>query len=82
MVIVGGADSRNMEGIMRQKNVAVILSQPHSLHATDDDGVDQPDRTRGAMQKTGLFFNLAGMKAVATGSRSLTFPFKMEELWQ
>src|SRR5207244_714327 len=39
-------------------NVAVILSEPHSLPATDDDDVDQPYKTGAALQKAGVLFTI------------------------
>lgn len=58
LVIAGGADSWMIGDILRQNNVAVILSEPHSLPATDDDAVDQPYKTGAMLQKAGVLFTI------------------------
>src|SRR5204862_5970385 len=58
LVIVGGSDSWIIADILKENNVAVILSQPHSLPATDDDDVDQPYKTGAALQKAGVLFTI------------------------
>jgi imidazolonepropionase-like amidohydrolase len=58
LVIVGGSDSWIIADILKENNVAVILAQPHSLPATDDDDVDQPYKTGTALQKAGVLFSI------------------------
>lgn len=58
LVIVGGSDSWIIADILKENNAAVILSQPHSLPATDDDDVDQPYKTGAALQKAGVLFTI------------------------
>ncbi|MEP7145148.1 MAG: amidohydrolase family protein [Ferruginibacter sp.] len=58
LVIVGGGDSWMIGDILKENNVAVILSEPHSLPATDDDDVDQPYKTGAALQKAGVLFTI------------------------
>jgi imidazolonepropionase-like amidohydrolase len=58
LVIVGGSDSWLITDILKKNNVAVILSEPHSLPATDDDDVDQPYKTGAALQKAGVLFTI------------------------
>ena len=58
MVIVGGSDSWMIGDILRENNVAVILGEPHSLPATDDDDIDQPYKTGAALQKAGVLFTI------------------------
>ena len=58
LVIVGGSDSWIIADILKENNTAVILSQPHSLPATDDDDVDQPYKTGAALQKAGVLFTI------------------------
>jgi imidazolonepropionase-like amidohydrolase len=58
MVIVGGADSWMIPSILKDNNVAVILSEPHSLPATEDDAVDQPYKTGAMLQKAGVLFTI------------------------
>lgn len=69
LVIAGGADSWMIGDILRENNVAVILSEPHSLPATDDDAVDQPYKTGSMLQKAGVLFTIcqdAGGRVYAT----------------
>ena len=58
MVIVGGADSWMIPSILKDNKVAVILSEPHSLPATEDDAVDQPYKTGAMLQKAGVLFTI------------------------
>lgn len=58
LVIVGGSDSWLITDILKKNKVAVILSEPHSLPATDDDDVDQPYKTGAALQKAGVLFTI------------------------
>ncbi len=58
MVIIGGSDSWLIGDILRENNVAVILGEPHSLPATEDDDVDQPYKTGAALQKAGVLFSI------------------------
>ena len=57
-VIVGGSDSWIIADILRENNIPVILSEPHSLPATDDDDVDQPYKTGAALQRAGVLFTI------------------------
>ncbi len=56
MVIVGGDDSWQIADLLKQNNVSVILSQPHSLPQTEDDPVDLPYKTAALLQKAGVNF--------------------------
>jgi len=58
VVIVGGSDSWIIADMLRENNIAVILSEPHSLPATDDDDVDQPYKTGAALQRAGVLFTI------------------------
>lgn len=58
LVIVGGSDSWMITDILRENHVAVILGEPHSLPATEDDDVDQPYKTGAALQKAGVLFTI------------------------
>jgi len=58
LVIVGGSDSWIIADLLQQQEVAVILSEPHSQPATDDDDVDQPYKTGAALQKAGVLFTI------------------------
>src|SRR5215217_546751 len=56
VVIVGGIDSWQIADLLKQNNVAVILSQPHNLPTLPDDDVDQPYKTAAQLQKAGVLF--------------------------
>jgi imidazolonepropionase-like amidohydrolase len=56
--IVGGSDSWIIGSILKDNNVSVILSEPHSLPSTEDDDVDQPYKTGAALQKAGVLFTI------------------------
>ncbi len=58
LVIVGGTDSWIIATLLKQNEVAVILSQPHNQPATDDDDVDQSYKTAAALQKAGVLFTI------------------------
>lgn len=58
VVIVGGSESWQIADILKKNNIAVILSQEHSLPTLDDDDVDQPYKTPAALQKAGVSFCL------------------------
>ncbi|MCW3093111.1 MAG: hypothetical protein JWP81_4180 [Ferruginibacter sp.] len=58
LVIVGGSEGWIIADILKQNNVAVILSEPHSMPATDDDDVDQPYKTGAALQNAGILFTI------------------------
>jgi len=56
MVIVGGEDSWQVADLLKQNNIAVVLSPPHSLPILPDDDVDQPYKTPALLQKAGVVF--------------------------
>ena len=58
MVIVGGSDSWMIANILKDNNIPVILGEPHSLPATDDDDVDQSYKTGATLQKAGVLFTI------------------------
>lgn len=72
VVIVGGSDSWQIADLLKQNNVAVILSQPHSLPTLDDDDVDQPYKTAAMLQKAGILFSISDDDGQTRG-RNLPF---------
>jgi imidazolonepropionase-like amidohydrolase len=72
MVIVGGSDSWQVAGLLKQNNVAVILQQPHSLPTLGDDDVDQPYKTAALLQKAGVLFAISDDDGQTRG-RNLPF---------
>lgn len=59
MAIVGGSDAWLIADILKQNNVPVVLTQPHSLPIMQDDDVDQPYKTAAQLQKAGVLFCLS-----------------------
>ncbi len=72
LVIVGGSESFQIPALLKQHNVSVILSQPHSLPTAADDDVDQPYKTAAALQKAGVLFAISDDDAQTRG-RNLPF---------
>lgn len=56
VVIVGGSDSWQLADLLKQNNIAVILSQQFNLPTLDDDDVDQPYKTAAVLQKAGVLY--------------------------
>lgn len=59
LVIAGGADSWMIADILKENQVSVILSEPHSLPATEDDAVDQPYKTGAILYKAGVLVSIS-----------------------
>lgn len=59
LVIAGGADSWMIADILKENQVSVILSEPHSLPATEDDAVDQPYKTGAMLYKAGVLVSIS-----------------------
>jgi len=59
VTIVGGTDAWLIADILKQNNVPVVLTQPHSLPVMQDDDVDQPYKTAALLQKAGVLFCLS-----------------------
>ncbi len=72
MVIVGGSDSWQIADLLKQNNVAVILSQPHNLPTLADDDIDQPYKTPSLLQKAGVLFSITDDDGQTRG-RNLAF---------
>lgn len=72
VVIVGGSDSWQVADLLKQNNVSVILSQPHSLPTLEDDDVDQPYKTASMLQKAGVLFSISDEDGQTRG-RNLAF---------
>lgn len=72
VVIVGGSDSWQVADLLKQNNVSVVLSQPHSLPTLEDDDIDQPFKTAAALQKAGVVFSISDDDGQTRG-RNLSF---------
>lgn len=58
VVIVGGGDSWMVANLLKEQQVPVILSEPHSLPSTADDAVDQPYKTGYQLKQAGVLFSI------------------------
>ncbi len=72
VVIVGGSESYQIPGLLKQNNVSVILSQMHSLPTSPDDDVDQPYKTAAILQKAGVLYSISDDDGQTRG-RNLAF---------
>ncbi|MCW5906715.1 MAG: amidohydrolase family protein [Chitinophagales bacterium] len=59
VVIAGGRESFLIADELAQKNVAVMLDNPHSLPAYPEEDIDQPYKTPAQLQKAGVLFCLS-----------------------
>lgn len=59
LVIVGGRDSYQLTGLLRDNQVPVILGRPHSLPALNDSDVDQPYKTAAQLYQGGVLFGIS-----------------------
>jgi imidazolonepropionase-like amidohydrolase len=58
VVLIGASDSWQIADLLKQHNIAVILTQEHNLPTLDDDDVDQPYKAATALHKAGVLFCL------------------------
>jgi len=58
VVIIGGGDSWMVASLLKEQQVPVILSEPHSLPSTADDAVDQPYKTGYLLKQAGVLFSI------------------------
>jgi Imidazolonepropionase and related amidohydrolases len=73
VVIVGGADSYQIADLLKQHNIAVILSQLHSLPTMVDDDIDQPFKTTCPISKKQAYCLPSMMKMAIRVT--ITLPF-------
>lgn len=59
IVIVGAADSWLITDLLKEQNIPIILSEPHSLPSIADDAVDQPYKTGAQLANAGVLFSFA-----------------------
>lgn len=58
VVLVGASECWQIADLLKQNNLAVILTQEHSLPTLDDDDIDQPYKTPAILQKAGVLYCL------------------------
>jgi imidazolonepropionase-like amidohydrolase len=58
VVLVGASECFQIADLLKQNNIAVVLSDEHALPVTEDDDVDQPFKTPAMLQKAGVLFAL------------------------
>lgn len=74
VAIVGGRDSWRVVDLLRENNVAVIVSRVHDLPERTDDDVDQSFKLPYLLQKAGILFCLNNEgRMEAMGVRNLPF---------
>jgi imidazolonepropionase-like amidohydrolase len=72
VVLVGAPDAWQIAPLLKQNNIAVILSQLHSLPLAQDDDIDQPFKTPSILQKAGVLYAINDEDETTTG-RNLVF---------
>ncbi len=74
VVIVGGRDSWMILDLLRENNIAVIVSRVHNLPKNPEDDIDLPFKLPYLLQKAGILFCLNnGGDKEAMGTRNLPF---------
>lgn len=58
VVLVGAGESWQIADLLKQNNIAVILTQEHNLPTLDDDDIDQPYKSATFLQKAGVLYCL------------------------
>jgi imidazolonepropionase-like amidohydrolase len=58
VVIVGGNESWQIANLLKQNNIAVILSREYRLPETEDEDIDQPFKTPYLLKQAGVLFAL------------------------
>jgi len=71
IVIQGGADAWKVADFIKEKNIAVILNNVHTLPRRSDEDIDQPYKTPAILQKKGILFAM-GMQG-SWNVRNLAF---------
>ncbi|TAF54241.1 MAG: amidohydrolase [Sphingobacteriia bacterium] len=56
VVLIGASDAWQIADLLKQHNVAVIMSQMHDLPTLDDDDIDMPYKRAAILQKAGVLF--------------------------
>ncbi len=72
VVLVGASDSYQIADLLKQNNIAVILTQEHNLPTAEDDDIDQPFKTPAMLSQAGVLFSLNDDDE-NTRSRNLSF---------
>lgn len=72
VVLVGASESFQIADLLKQNNIAVILTNEHTLPTMEDDDVDQPFKTPAMLQKAGVLFALNDEDAT-TRYRNLSY---------
>jgi imidazolonepropionase-like amidohydrolase len=72
VVLVGASEAWQIAPLLKENNIAVILSQMHSLPLAADDDIDQPFKTPAALKNAGVLFAINDEDETTTG-RNLVF---------
>ncbi len=73
IVIVGGADSHLITDFLKENNIAVILTDVHSLPEREESDIFQPYKTPAMLQKAGVEYCLAHNQDMISTTRNLAF---------
>lgn len=74
IVIVGGRDSYMVADLLKEMNVAVMVSRVHDLPEKAEDDVDQPFKLPAQLQKAGVLYCLQNEGDMeAPGARNIPF---------
>lgn len=74
LVLVGGADAWRLAGVLRERNVPVIIASVHQRPLRRDDAVDDPFRLAARLHAAGVRFAIArGGGLAASNDRNLPY---------
>lgn len=73
LVIVGGAEAHKVTDLLKQYNVPVLVNNPHSLPANDDQDYDMPYKLAKQMHDAGVLIGIQVGNAENFQSRNLPF---------
>ncbi len=73
MILLEGADSWKVTGLLKKHNIPVILRQPHSLPVREDEDYDQAFKTAARLASAGVRFALTKTGADNWDIRNLPF---------
>jgi len=75
LVIVGGADAWRVAGLLRERNVPVVIASVHTRPLRIDDGVDEAFRLAAKLHAAGVRFAIArgGSAGSAANDRNLPY---------
>ncbi|MFD2550448.1 amidohydrolase family protein [Bizionia sediminis] len=73
LVIVGGAEANKVTGLLKQHNIPVLINNPHSLPANDDQDYDMPFKLAKQLHDAGILVGIQVGNADNFQTRNLPF---------